>query len=221
MNFDGPQLRDRPYIWVTWLPRLLSGSSRCEWASWFKAQHDGASWTHAPATFDHTRWALDHNALLRLEQARLEAEGAVVLVEQQNRFRLKGWYATLAGMPDLVSLKDDRVVIHDIKSGQPHAYHAIQVMLYMWALPLARREYGGMAMEGRVVYEDHAVDIPASAIDGTFIERAAGLIRALADSERPPVKTPSASECVFCEITAADCPDRVEGEPEEGETALF
>ncbi len=29
-----------PYVWVTWLPRLLSGESSCEWASWFKAQHN-------------------------------------------------------------------------------------------------------------------------------------------------------------------------------------
>ena len=30
-----------PYLWVTWLPRLLSGESSCEWASWFKAHHGG------------------------------------------------------------------------------------------------------------------------------------------------------------------------------------
>ena len=27
------------YLWVTWLPHLLSGESSCEWASWLKAQH--------------------------------------------------------------------------------------------------------------------------------------------------------------------------------------
>ena len=30
-----------PYIWVTWLPRPLSGGSSCEWSLWFKAQHEG------------------------------------------------------------------------------------------------------------------------------------------------------------------------------------
>ena len=221
MNLDGPQSRDRPYVWVTWMPRLMSGSSRCEWASWFKAQHEGSSWQRTPETFDHTRWALDHTALLRVEQKRLEAEGATVKAERQNQFRLQGWYATLAGMPDLVSLKDGRAVIHDIKSGQPHAYHAIQVMLYMWAFPLARREYGGLPIEGRVVYGDHAMDVPSSAIDRTFIDRAAELIKTLADAERPPARTPSQSECAFCEITAADCPDRAEEAVEEGETELF
>ena len=32
-----------PYVWVPWLPRLLSDESSCEWASWFKAQHEGDS----------------------------------------------------------------------------------------------------------------------------------------------------------------------------------
>ena len=222
MNLDAPQPRERPYVWVTWLPRLLSGNNRCEWASWFKAQHEGSSWKHAPSTFDHTRWALNHTALLRVEQKRLEADDATVKVERQNQFRLRGWYATLAGMPDLVSLKDGKAVIHDVKSGEPHASHAIQVMLYMWAFPLARREYAGMPVAGRVVYEDHAIDVPGSAIDTTFIDRVADLIKRLADTEQSAPRTPSASECAFCEITAANCPGRIEEEaPEEGETELF
>lgn len=221
MTLDAPQARERPYVWVTWLPRLLSGNNRCEWASWFKAQHEGSSWKHAPSTFDHTRWALNHTALLRVEQKRLEADDATVRVERQNQFRLRGWYATLAGMPDLVSLKDGQAVIHDVKSGEPHASHAIQVMLYMWAFPLARREYAGMPVAGRVVYEDHAVDVPPSAIGTTFIDHVADLIKRLADTEQPSPRTPSQSECAFCEITDADCPDRIEEDVAEGETELF
>ena len=41
-----------PYLWVTWLPRLLSEESSCEWASWFKAQHEGWSWSRVPSDFD-------------------------------------------------------------------------------------------------------------------------------------------------------------------------
>lgn len=217
-----PQVRERPFVWVTWLSRLLSGNYRCEWASWFKAQHEGSSWTHAPSTFDHTRWALAHTALLREEQKRLEAGGATVRAERQNQFRLRGWYATLSGIPDLVSIEDGCVVIHDVKSGEPHAYHAVQVMLYMWAFPLARREYAEMPVAGRVVYDDHAVDIPSSEISPTFIDRVADLIKQLADRNQPPPRIPSASECAFCEITAADCPDRIEEDAsEDGETDLF
>ena len=220
MYLDGPQLRDHPYIWVTWMPRLLSGNSKCEWAAWFKVQHEGSSWKKVPSTFDQTQWALNHSALLSAEQKRLEADGASVKVERQNQFRLKGLFATLAGMPDLVSLKDGHVTIHDIKSGQPHEYHAIQVMIYMWAFPLARPEYAGLPIDGRVVHEDHDTLIPSSAIDETFVDRVVRLIKALADAE-PLRKTPSQPECAFCEITAADCPERVEEEPTQGETVLF
>lgn len=220
MNSDGPQRREHPYIWVTWMPRLLSGNHHCEWASWFKAQHDGKTWRRAHRDFEPTMWALNHKALLREERKRLEADGATVRVERQNLFRLRGWHATLGGMPDLVSLQDGRVVIHDLKSGEPHEHHAIQVMLYMWAFPLARREYGGLPITGRVVYPDHVVDAPESAVDQTFVERAVDLIKTLAGEDEPE-RTPSASECVFCEITSDDCTERVECEPEEEATDLF
>ena len=34
-----PQQRDHPYIWTTWLPKLLTGESLCEWSVWFKAHY--------------------------------------------------------------------------------------------------------------------------------------------------------------------------------------
>lgn len=219
---DGPQPRERPYVWVTWMPRLLSGNHHCEWASWFKTRHDGKTWRHAPrTTYEPAQWALAHNALLRAERKRLEADGATVMVERRNQFRLRGEAATLSGMPDLVSLKDGQAVIHDLKSGEPHEYHVLQVMLYMWAFPLARREYAGLPLSGRVVYPDHEVDVPASAIDDAFVERAVDLIKTLADEEPPP-RTPSASECSYCDITSDDCPDRIEdAAPSEEATDLF
>ena len=51
-----------PYIWVTWLPRLLSGEGSCEWAAWFKAQHEGSSWARTPSNFDQAGWLMDHTA---------------------------------------------------------------------------------------------------------------------------------------------------------------
>ena len=38
--------RETPYIWTTWLPRLLTGENSCEWVVWFKAQHQ--DWTRRP-----------------------------------------------------------------------------------------------------------------------------------------------------------------------------
>ena len=39
--------QDGPYIWVTWLTKLLVGENSCEWSAWFRAQHEGWSWEQA------------------------------------------------------------------------------------------------------------------------------------------------------------------------------
>ena len=43
-----PTRRKFPYIWTTWLPRLLTGENSCEWAAWFKAHHE--SWSASRPT---------------------------------------------------------------------------------------------------------------------------------------------------------------------------
>ena len=60
------------------------------------------------------------------------------------------------------------------------------------------------------------MQIPASGIDGKFVERLGALIRRLA-AETPARRVPSTQECRFCDITKADCPERVEAEPREEE----
>ena len=52
--------RDGLYIWVTWLTRLLVGENSCEWAVWFRAQHEGWSWTKVLNGFDQVSWQLAH-----------------------------------------------------------------------------------------------------------------------------------------------------------------
>ena len=72
-----------------------------------------------------------------------------------------------------------------------------------------------------MIYPDGNVQIPVSGLDQRFIDRLGALIRRLAD-ETPARRVPSISECRFCDITAEDCPERVEDEVrEEGVTADF
>ena len=79
----------------------------------------------------------------------------------------------------------------------------------------------GVEFDGKVVYEDSEVVIPAAAIDETFIDNLGQLIRRVA-SATPARKVPSAMECGFCNITKADCPERAAGDVmEEGETSDF
>ena len=56
-----------PYIWATWLPRLLTGEKSCEWTAWFKAHH--RNWTRTPSDFNQAQWLIDHTALLNKQRA--------------------------------------------------------------------------------------------------------------------------------------------------------
>ncbi len=113
------QLRaNGPYIWVTWLPKLLSGLNSCEWASWFKAQHYSDSWARMPSDFDLSKWLTAHTALLNESRVTWERNGYSALTEGQNHFNLRGNSAVLAGKPDLVARKGDGVTIIDAKTGR-------------------------------------------------------------------------------------------------------
>ena len=211
--------REQPYIWATWLSRLLAGESSCEWSSWFRAHYQ--EWQKPPSDFDSARWMLDHTALVNQALKSREALGYEVFTENQNAFRLRGATATLAGKPDLIAVKGGDAVIIDAKTGKPSPHHSVQVLTYMYAVPRTLPEYKGIEFRGHIIYLDGNAQIPVSGLDQRFIDRLGALIRRLAD-ETPARRVPSISECRFCDITAEDCPERVEDEVrEEGVTADF
>ena len=210
-----------PFVWVTWLSRLLSGESSCEWASWFKTQHEGWRWSRMPSDFDQTGWMMNHTALLNEQRHKWEQQCYSVLTEGQNSFNLRGSSAVLAGKPDLAARRRDEITVIDAKTGRPSPAHAVQVLIYMYALTHALDRYRGLNIAGQVAYLDHVVDIPADTVDGRFVENLGGLIRRLA-SQMPARRVSSPGECRFCEITPADCPERAdENPPEEGATDDF
>ena len=217
-----PAIRDNAYIWVTWLTRLLSGENSCEWAAWFRTNHEGWSYEKVSSDFDSTTWQLNHTTLLNHILSELEEkEGITVFTENQNSFFLRGASATLAGKPDIITSSGSNGIIYDVKTGRSSPSHHIQVMVYMYAIPRAIRQYRGVEFDGKVVYEDNEVVIPAAAIDQTFIDNLGQLIRRVASST-PARKVPSKMECRFCNITRADCPERAaENIIEEGETNDF
>lgn len=201
--------RSGPYIWVTWLSKLLVGDVSCEWAAWFKAHHK--QYAKMPSTFDFVGWQMNHTELLRQVWDDLDGQGLTVLTEKQNSFNIRGSSGTmLGGKPDLVALSEGRGTVYDVKTGQPSAADQAQVMIYMYALPHWNR-FRGMEFDGKVVYGDHEVSIPHSAIDEAFKERLFALIRRIS-SQDPSRKAPSFMECRFCEITSADCPERIDEE---------
>jgi len=94
-DFKTAVQRDSPYLWVTWLTKLLVGENSCEWAAWFRGHYQ--RYEQVPSTFDETTWQLNHTALLNRIRSDLEAKGNSVFMENQNSFALKGHAATLGG----------------------------------------------------------------------------------------------------------------------------
>ena len=137
-------------------------------------------------------------------------------------FQLRGHSAILAGKPDLLVLNKNRILIIDFKTGQEQPWHKFQVMTYMYALPKAMPEYRDFKFAGEIVYPNQTQRVPQGCIDQGFVRDLSTLIRRVAAPEPPPT-TASASECRFCDITADDCPDRVDADaaPASGDTTDF
>ena len=204
-----------PYIWTTWLTKLLTGESSCEWAAWFKAHHQG--WQRQPSDFDTARWRIDHTALLTETKRKFEDSGYDVHVEAQNAFRLQGRTATLAGQPDLIiPSRGDHLIIVDAKTGAERASHVAQVMIYMYALPRALEQYRNARIAGEFHYPNRIQRVPTGGLDQGFINRLVTLLHRVAAPDAPQA-VPSPAECHFCDITTEDCPERVDAEPETGQ----
>ena len=93
-----------PYIWVTWLTKLLVWENSCEWAAWFRSHHETLSYGRVPSRFNATTWQLNHTTLRNRIRDQLEGQGQTVFTENQNSFHLKGNVATLGGKPDLIDV---------------------------------------------------------------------------------------------------------------------
>jgi CRISPR/Cas system-associated exonuclease Cas4 (RecB family) len=203
--------RSSPYVYATWLSKLLVGDQVCEWAAWFRAHFE--RYEKAPSSFDSAGWKMAHTALLDRKYRQLVEAGHSVTMEGQNWFRLKGKCATLGGKPDLIGL-NGKGTICEVKTGQPKPSDHTQTMIYMWAIPLALPKYAGVKFDGLVVYPDHEVRIPAESVDATFVENLAGLIKRVS-AEAQARRVPSTDECRFCDLTPKDCTERIEAQSEE------
>ena len=104
-------------------------------------------------------------------------------------------------------------MIYDAKTGQESASHIAQVQLYMYLLPKAQIErWRDKKFEGVVMYADGSEKrISVDSVDDAFVTRLAEFMRKMT-SDMPPRRVPSLAECGWCELTHADCPDRVEPE---------
>lgn len=196
--------RPEPYVWVSWITKLLAGESSCIWSAWLRAHYQTAK---APNGFDMGTWQMDHSAMLRTAATHFEHDGCSVFTESQNTFVLKGKAGTLSGKPDVVAVKDMGGWVVDTKTGSPKASDRVQVMIYMWALPKTVPAFKDVRFHGKVMYKTGYSIISPEEVDGVFVKRLADLMKEIC-GDAEPHKAPSFTECQHCPITVEDCADR-------------
>lgn len=198
--------RPEPYVWVSWITKILAGEASCTWSAWLRAHYQTAK---APSKMELGTWQMDHTNMLRKAVAEYEKDGYTVFAEGQNLFTLKGKTGTLSGKPDVVAVKNMGGWIVDTKTGSPKASDRIQVMIYMWAMVKTNPEFAQIRFDGKVVYKTCYNIILSDEVDEQFGKRVGELMKEVCGIKEPH-KAPSYSECQFCPVTAEDCPDRVE-----------
>jgi hypothetical protein len=204
--------RGWPYIWCSWLPGLLAGTDKCEWAVWYRSHYRFAK--HENVDGDLESWKEQHDEMVAARVKALKATGHTVAVEETNKFKLSGANGTLWGQPDIVAMRGHAALVIDEKSGQKLAKDEWQVRVYMFALPRTGFKLplaGQVEYRGNVFVEIPPLDAPQSAKIVSVLQ--------MASSDLEPPRTPSANECRWCNIK--HCKDRIEIKPAEGETKEF
>ena len=201
--------RDSPYIWVKWITGLMAGEAHCEWAAWFRTHY---TYEKRPSDFNFAEWNAQHAAMVRDRCEALKAQGYSVFVGDQNAFKLPGKTGiTLSGKPDILAVRGDEALVVDCKTGTQRDSDYYQVLTYMLALPLVNSNCRGRRLSGELQYRDRSVAIDQARLT----EEVEQLLRRTihrAGGDSPTPKAPSFEECRYCDISAADCPERVETE---------
>lgn len=195
-------LRSDPYMWVTWLSKIMSGQTACQWQGWFQT-HNQLTERH-PQSFDLTGWKINHTRMLTEFVKKMTARGLEPLVEFPFTLAVGG--ATLGGKVDCVVVEDSTARVYDCKTGTPRDSDQVQVMIYMHALSQIS-EFEKIPIEGIVLYKDHE-DVEIPKLPDSFVSNFDFFV-SLLSAETPAIKVPG-HDCRFCSIAKSDCPERVD-----------
>jgi len=211
--------RDGVYVWVTWITKLMAGEETCQWKLWFKANH---KYDKLPGDFNLAKWQAEHTVLSDATVSTLHAQGYSVSKEGQNDIRvIRRSGAVLAGKPDIVAINSNEAVVIDCKTGSQKSSDIQQVLVYMLFLPQSNSQIKGHTLRGELYYKTgDIVQVAHDSLDAGFKQHFGSLMK-IASECYPPEKTPSFSECRFCDVRQRDCPERVETETIEIPTDIF
>lgn len=206
--------RRRPYVYVTWITKLLAGENKCWWAAWFKVNHN---YEKTPDDKDREaffrEWTEKHDAIVNAHAEALKAQGFAVKLEKDAAFIAQGASADVSGKPDLVALKDGTAVVIDGKSGRRRQSDHWQVLIYLLLLPLSWLR--GHKLHGQVLYSDGPVEVrPLGPVEREAIVNA---IKRVSDRSVEPPREPSANECRYCDVAA--CLSRYKDETPTGDAS--
>ena len=199
--------RDGSYIWVTWITGLLAADKQCEWSAWFRAHFQ--DFAKVPSDFNLSAWKAAHGEMVRTRAEALRGGGWDVYVEDQNKFTLPGSAATLGGVADIVAVHDADGLVVDCKSGKQRDSDSMQVLTYMRVLPVTHAACKDVRLAGEVQYRETSLRIEPEQLTDELKALMRGLIERVG-GDAPARKVPSFSECRFCDITSADCPEKIE-----------
>ncbi len=202
--------RGKPYIWATWLSRVMTGHVSCQWQYWFLVWNKLVD--QQPSTFDQIGWQIGHTRLLTETRQELVSAGLRTQTEVELQCRVPGCNVRINGKADCLAIDCDAVTVYDCKTGKPHESHQVQVMIYMYALSTYPR-FAKKRIQGVVVYRQRRIVIPCLPED--FADQLA-YFTGLLVADGPPAKEPG-RDCRFCKITSDDCPERQDGEDDPWE----
>lgn len=200
--------RPKPYLYATWMSKIMSDSFHCNWSVWFRTHH-----YYEKLEFDMTKKLAKHNELRRRTEEDLVAQG--FSVRHEPWWKIEGQRMDFGGRCDMIGIRDDgsgRGVICELKGGRKYDSDRIQLMLYMWALPKSSNEFKGVSFDGLLVYENDIVTVPAVEIDEDFHNLVKRYTIEILDKE-PSARHPSYFGCQYCNIK--ECEERISEKPEE------
>ncbi len=192
--------RSSPYLYATWLAKVMAGQVTCQWQYWFQVHNKLMQ--RQPDSYDLVGWRIDHARMVNELRLSIKARGETPRLAYHFKLEIPD-KATLGGEADCIVANRNQVTVYDCKTGQPRASDQVQVMIYMHALA-QEPAFRSKAFQGAVLYKDGPVAIPR--LPETFVTNFCYFVDLLA-SKTPPHKS-SGSDCKFCAITSDDCDER-------------
>lgn len=197
--------RKSPFIWATWLSKVMSGDGDCQWGAWFQTHNQlGKQQPDDPAL---SAWMVDHTRMVTQLQKDLRFGGLKPLPGMDVAIPNLPYGAVVKGKLDCLTNEDSLATVYDCKTGRQKNADTVQVQIYMLALS-RMSAFAQKTIRGVVVYKEDRLDVPP--ISDSFIENFNYFVDLLAGDEEP-MKVPSKNDCRFCKITRNDCEERFEG----------